>query len=161
METGSGSVKAARWNCKRDKVLSVKLWNSLDKASANYYHIYCCSQDCRKCGSVGIGRRARLRILCLLQACGFKSHLPHDIEEPGAYGPGSFSLCVTGTWTQGFKVSSPHERGSSVGSAGIKGPQDLFPASPHLPHDIKRTVWCAFFYCQIWLILNNIFSNIK
>ena len=30
------------------------------------------------CGSVGTGRRARLRILWLLQSCGFKSHLPHD-----------------------------------------------------------------------------------
>ena len=29
------------------------------------------------CGSVGTGRRARLRILWLLQSCGFKSHLPH------------------------------------------------------------------------------------
>ena len=29
-------------------------------------------------GSVGTGRRARLRILCLLQACGFKSRLPHN-----------------------------------------------------------------------------------
>ena len=30
-----------------------------------------------KRGSVGTGRRARLRILWLLQSCGFKSHLPH------------------------------------------------------------------------------------
>lgn len=29
-------------------------------------------------GSVGIGRRARLRILCSLRTCGFKSHLPHQ-----------------------------------------------------------------------------------
>ena len=29
------------------------------------------------CGSVEIGRQARLRILWLLQSCGFKSHLPH------------------------------------------------------------------------------------
>ena len=29
------------------------------------------------CGSVGTGRRARLRILCSLRTCGFKSHLPH------------------------------------------------------------------------------------
>ena len=28
-------------------------------------------------GSVGTGRRARLRILCSLRTCGFKSHLPH------------------------------------------------------------------------------------
>ena len=31
------------------------------------------------CGSVGTGRRARLRILWLLQSCGFKSHLPHSV----------------------------------------------------------------------------------
>ena len=31
-----------------------------------------------ECGSVGIGRRARLRILCSLRTCGFKSHLPHQ-----------------------------------------------------------------------------------
>ena len=31
----------------------------------------------KRCGSVGTGRRARLRILCILLACGFKSHLPH------------------------------------------------------------------------------------
>ena len=30
------------------------------------------------CGSVGTGRRARLRILCALRSCGFKSHLPHE-----------------------------------------------------------------------------------
>ena len=29
------------------------------------------------CGSVGTGRRARLRILWALRSCGFKSHLPH------------------------------------------------------------------------------------
>ena len=34
--------------------------------------------DIKKCGSVGTGRRARLRILWLLQSCGFKSHLPHE-----------------------------------------------------------------------------------
>ena len=34
-----------------------------------------------ECGSVGTGRRARLRILCLLQACGFKSHLPHWVKR--------------------------------------------------------------------------------
>ena len=28
--------------------------------------------------SVGTGRRARLRILCSLRTCGFKSHLPHQ-----------------------------------------------------------------------------------
>ncbi len=32
-------------------------------------------------GSVGIGRRARLRILCSLRTCGFKSHLPHYITN--------------------------------------------------------------------------------
>ena len=32
-------------------------------------------------GSVGTGRRARLRILCLLQACGFKSRLPHRTNK--------------------------------------------------------------------------------
>ena len=32
-------------------------------------------------GSVGTGRRARLRILWLLQSCGFKSHLPHQTLE--------------------------------------------------------------------------------
>ena len=32
-------------------------------------------------GSVGTGRRARLRILWLLQSCGFKSHLPHDLKS--------------------------------------------------------------------------------
>ena len=32
-------------------------------------------------GSVGTGRRARLRILWLLQSCGFKSHLPHCIRR--------------------------------------------------------------------------------
>ena len=31
----------------------------------------------RICGSVGTGRRARLRILWALRSCGFKSHLPH------------------------------------------------------------------------------------
>ena len=30
------------------------------------------------CGSVGTGRRARLRILWALRSCGFKSHLPHE-----------------------------------------------------------------------------------
>ncbi len=30
-----------------------------------------------KCGSVGTGRRARLRILWAMRSCGFKSHLPH------------------------------------------------------------------------------------
>ena len=34
------------------------------------------------CGSVGTGRRARLRILWLLQSCGFKSHLPHQRPQP-------------------------------------------------------------------------------
>ncbi len=29
------------------------------------------------CGSVGTGRRARLRILWAMRSCGFKSHLPH------------------------------------------------------------------------------------
>ena len=39
------------------------------------------------CGSVGIGRRARLRILWLLQSCGFKSHLPHSSRRNVKYIP--------------------------------------------------------------------------
>ena len=34
-------------------------------------------KEMRSCGSVGTGRRARLRILWALRSCGFKSHLPH------------------------------------------------------------------------------------
>ena len=34
-----------------------------------------------RCGSVGIGRRARLRILCPFRACEFKSHLPHLLTK--------------------------------------------------------------------------------
>ena len=36
-------------------------------------------------GSVGIGRRARLRILCSLRTCGFKSHLPHFLGIKRVY----------------------------------------------------------------------------
>ena len=32
-------------------------------------------------GSVGIGRRARLRILWSMRSCGFKSHLPQILKE--------------------------------------------------------------------------------
>ena len=32
-------------------------------------------------GSVGTGRRARLRILWALRSCGFKSHLPQEIKR--------------------------------------------------------------------------------
>ena len=32
-------------------------------------------------GSVGTGRRARLRILWALRSCGFKSHLPHWLTK--------------------------------------------------------------------------------
>ena len=34
-------------------------------------------------GNVGIGRRARLRILWAVSPCGFKSHFPHWIESSG------------------------------------------------------------------------------
>ena len=37
----------------------------------------CYNSSC-SCGSVGTGRRARLRILWALRSCGFKSHLPHN-----------------------------------------------------------------------------------
>ena len=37
------------------------------------------------CGSVGTGRRARLRILCSLRTCGFKSHLPHFLGIKRVY----------------------------------------------------------------------------
>ena len=37
----------------------------------------CYNSSC-SCGSVGTGRRARLRILWALRSCGFKSHLPHE-----------------------------------------------------------------------------------
>ena len=47
-----------------------------------------------KCGSVGTGRRARLRILWAMRSCGFKSHLPHlTLGKPrksGIYGDFSF-----------------------------------------------------------------------
>ena len=41
--------------------------------------IYCMSRQevLTNCGSVGTGRRARLRILWAMRSCGFKSHLPH------------------------------------------------------------------------------------
>ena len=44
-----------------------------------HWMIYCMSRQevLTNCGSVGTGRRARLRILWAMRSCGFKSHLPH------------------------------------------------------------------------------------
>ena len=47
------------------------------------------------CGSVGTGRRARLRILWLLQSCGFKSHLPHQKTS-------TFVFCADGDMNPRF-----------------------------------------------------------
>ena len=46
-----------------------------------YYHICLTNNRVSTCGSVGTGRRARLRILWSMRSCGFKSHLPHYIEQ--------------------------------------------------------------------------------
>ena len=44
------------------------------------YYIHRCVENTLS-GSVGTGRRARLRILWLLQSCGFKSRLPHPKKD--------------------------------------------------------------------------------
>ena len=48
------------------------------------------------CGSVGTGRRARLRILCSLRTCGFKSHLPHSFIRKRVYQKASKPLILLG-----------------------------------------------------------------
>ena len=58
------------------------------------------------CGSVGTGRRARLRILWLLQSCGFKSHLPHWTIRQGpseAFGPCLIVQSRSEPWTHGSR----------------------------------------------------------
>ena len=48
-------------------------------------------------GSVGTGRRARLRILWALRSCGFKSHLPHWLtKKDRTLCPVFFSLTEAG-----------------------------------------------------------------
>ena len=58
------------------------------------------------CGSVGTGRRARLRILWLLQSCGFKSHLPHWTIRQGSsktFGPCLVVQSRSEPWTHGSR----------------------------------------------------------
>ena len=68
-----------------------KLWNFWKKVLTYRNHFAILSlvarekiknpKEMRSCGSVGTGRRARLRILWALRSCGFKSHLPHDFKS--------------------------------------------------------------------------------
>ena len=48
-------------------------------------------------GSVGTGRRARLRILWSLRSCGFKSHLPHTQSKGFIQMDGSFCFRAEAT----------------------------------------------------------------
>ena len=66
------------------------------------------------CGSVGTGRRARLRILWLLQSCGFKSHLPH--QKTSTFGWGLFC---------GRRHEPKVHISASLRSAQIRDPPDL------------------------------------
>ena len=59
--------------CSKNSLKIIKI--KVDKREGVWYD----NQVAKTCGSVGTGRRARLRILWLLQSCGFKSHLPHYI----------------------------------------------------------------------------------
>ena len=64
------------WNCLECSKNSLKIIKiKVDKREGVWYD----NQVAKTCGSVGTGRRARLRILWLLQSCGFKSHLPHYV----------------------------------------------------------------------------------
>ena len=60
---------------------SYKFKNHVDIAVGRCYYHSCVMQDdyyfVSLCGSVGIGRRARLKDLVVAIPCGFKSHLPH------------------------------------------------------------------------------------
>ena len=97
-------------------------------------------------GSVGTGRRARLRILCSLRACGFKSRLPHPLKESNQVIGCSFLLYTSlellqpiagysilnvpmSSLNPWFKVSSPQVAIRSV--RWEKGPLDLFLYPPH------------------------------
>ena len=59
----------------------IKKIEKIQKSTCHFYGSLILYRSCHErwqtCGSVGTGRRARLRILCSLRACGFKSHLPH------------------------------------------------------------------------------------
>ena len=82
-----------------------------------------------KCGSVGTGRRARLRILWLLQSCGFKSHLPHEIIKRAR------SL----TWP--FLLSHAEE---SLEPMGSRSPRHFMPrrsAQTRGPPDLVRPIF--------------------
>ncbi len=85
-----------------------------------------------KCGSVGTGRRARLRILWLLQSCGFKSHLPHSLKKKlQALPEASFLIRQT-------SHLKPMASCSRLPARSVRTPRSPGPRSPHLPHSLKK-----------------------
>ena len=80
-------------------------------------------------GSVGTGRRARLRILCIMLACGFKSHLPHVRTAPQACCLGCCFFMRKETEPSGFCLLGAKRLRRSV--RWEKDPPDLFLFPPH------------------------------
>ena len=100
------------------------------------------------CGSVGTGRRARLRILCSLRTCGFKSHLPHSFIRERVYQKSLEALDFTGF--RGFLLSHSVSKKSLI-------------FAPRLPHFCPTIIglllgknvlyYPSYFYNILWSYL--------
>ena len=94
---------------------------------------------CDVCGSVGTGRRARLRILWSLRSCGFKSHLPQEKKRVKPYGLALFFYAEESLESKAQGLLAIN--GSSVGSVGKRSTGPFFACTFRCtlpPHPIFR-----------------------
>ena len=96
------------------------------------------------CGSVGTGRRARLRILWSLRSCGFKSHLPQEKKRVKPYGLALFFYAEESLEPKAQGLLAINS--SSVGSVGKRSTGPLSECTFRCtfpPHPIFRN--CLLF----------------
>ena len=91
-----------------------KIFFNFFQKGVDFIYAFCYTITCREgetkesqrnaiCGSVGTGRRARLRILWAMRSCGFKSHLPHENKRVKPIGLTLLFSCREVPWTHGSR----------------------------------------------------------